>query len=100
MNNAVARAKQKKITHNTPACTRLGWDVWPFAIDSNGCFGEKAASKLIGLSAKTSGPTEENTSNPLCQLVPYIYGSIQMALKREQAKAILANDSLEMGEPT
>jgi len=66
---------------------RLGWDVWPFAVDSYGCFGEKA-NRLVGLLAKNIS-IEENTAHPLCQLVPFIYGSIQIALKREQGKAIL-----------
>ena len=87
MKGAVARAEEKKITLNTPACSRLGWDVWPFAVDSYGCFGEQA-SRLVGLLAKNIS-IEENNSNSLCQLVPFIYGSIQIALKREQGKAIL-----------
>jgi hypothetical protein len=81
---AVARAEDRKITFNTPACSRL---VWPFAVDSYGCFGEKA-SRLVGLLAKNIS-IEENTSHPLCQLVPFIYGSIKIALKTEQGKAIL-----------
>jgi hypothetical protein len=44
MKGAVARAEEKKITLNTPACSRLGWYVWPFALDSYGCFGEKVAN--------------------------------------------------------
>jgi hypothetical protein len=56
-------------------------------VDSYGCFGERA-SRLVGLLAKNFS-TEENTSNSLCQLVPFIYGSIQITLKREQGKAIL-----------
>jgi len=87
MKGAVARAEEKKITLNTPACSRLGWDVWPFAVDSYGCFGEQA-SRLVGLLAKYIS-IEENNSKSLCQLVPFIYGSIQIALKREQGKAIL-----------
>jgi hypothetical protein len=61
--------------------------VWPFAVDSYGCFGKKA-SRLVGMLAKNIS-IEENTAHPLYQLVPFIYGSIQIALKREQGKAIL-----------
>ncbi len=51
MKGAVARAEEKKIALNTPASSRLGWDVWPFAKDSYECFGERA-SRLVGLLAK------------------------------------------------
>jgi hypothetical protein len=59
MKGAVARAEDRKITLTTHACLRLGWDVWPCAVDSYRCFGEKA-SRLVDLLAKNIS-IEENT---------------------------------------
>jgi hypothetical protein len=42
MKGAATRAEEKKITLNAPTCSRLSWDVWHFAMDSYGCFGEMA----------------------------------------------------------
>jgi hypothetical protein len=86
MKGAVARAEEKKIVLNTRAFSRLGWDVWPLLRLL--WILRRTATLLVGLLARNIS-IEENTSNSLCQLVTFIYGSIQIALKREQGKAIL-----------
>jgi hypothetical protein len=91
MKGAVARAEENIITLNTPACLRLGWDVWPFAVDSYGRFGERP-SRLVGLLANNIS-IEDNSTNSLCQLVPFMYDSIQIALKREKPSGGVADDS-------
>jgi hypothetical protein len=81
---AVARAEEKKKTLNSPACSKLGWDVRPFAVDSYGCFGEKA-SRLVGLLAKNIS-IEENTQTHSVNLFPSSMTVFRLHLSENRVK--------------